>query len=239
LDSVWSRLGRVAFFGFGCVSFTLVSTQKSSNTRLPLFSNPFSSVFSHIYDIFLALGAFSIVRITQGASVMIEIEYVLDRPLSGETTEINFGEGSEFLWVRFRDETFDEWIGKFELGNTSEKGIGRLNETTSLILAQGNIFIVELTSRRVIKQIEGDSFYGFYISNEFSRIILNDALRLFVFDFQGNEICRTRRFSLDGISFGELRGSVIFGSHNDCSDEWGTYSFDFVQNHLECSWSME
>ena len=169
---------------------------------------------------------------------MFEVEIMQKRPMDGEYKEINFGVACDLVWVLFRDQNYDEWVGKFDKGNTFNKKIEVMNNKECLLLANGYLYIIEMEKQKIIKQFENTDIYSFIISKDHMKIITEDCQKIMVYDFEGTFLYRTDVFSLDGIVLVEISGKEVIGNYNDASEEWGTFIYNYMENTIKYNWEI-
>ncbi|BDU50410.1 hypothetical protein [Haliovirga abyssi] len=171
---------------------------------------------------------------------MFEIKILEGLSKSGEYSEYNFGKTNDLLWILFLNlETGEEWIGKFDIGIRNKSKIKIFQNNTAVILARGNIYIINCKIKKVQCIFEYEDYEDIEIDLVNNYIIITDGLYISVHDKNGKFIQKTKRISLDGIEFIEIKNGNVYGRLNDLTFEWCDFKYNIVENEVISKWIFD
>jgi hypothetical protein len=163
---------------------------------------------------------------------------VLDKiPISGELSEIHFGETDpDSLWIKFCPEETENWLGSFANGklafnNRKILDISELSEFA--ILNNGAFYLVDMNSKKILMHPDETYYCDFEIIPENDLLILATFWAIFV--FKANALIKEIKPDfIDGITFKKRIDNLLFGEISDPGDETSEFELDI--NSLKLKW---
>jgi hypothetical protein len=173
---------------------------------------------------------------------MIEISILQTRPDSGTYDEFEFSNSNELLWVKFVEDSFETWIGKFKLGMKINKcKIVTIENTSYVIILSGGIIDVFDFDRKVIlNSSKIDHYEDIHYMPVLDVLVATDGLRLFIMNpitLMSN--WTSKRISWDGVSFDRYEERLIFGILNDLSPDGTEFEFDVTNRYLKAKYNVK
>jgi len=163
-------------------------------------------------------------------------EILKNRPLSGEFEEVNFGKSNHSLWVKFTDDEFIEWLGKFDIGWKNGFGIFEEKTNEPVILAGGILYKVDVKRRKLIFSTEENDIQGAIFYEKKDKIIANNDFKISIYSIDGKLEFSTERVSVGGIIFDKIENEIVFGRLNDLPEQWNQFTFDVEKRKFNAKW---
>ena len=177
----------------------------------------------------------------------MEFEILSKPPISGTVVERHFNvSAASNLWVKFMDPEGDEWVGVFGNGITRFEAVvpfGDDPEGAVLVIAGGQGYIIDLSSRTLVRQTRWDDAdhaisvpqHAYVVVARTIRVVAvgradeRDVIRTEMgwYDYQG-ESGPTRRIALDGVIFTAASTTQIEGRLWD-GDGWYAFTLTLPQ----------
>ena len=171
---------------------------------------------------------------------MIEIS-ITSRPQSGLYEEIDFSYSNDLLWVKFIEDDYTQWLGKFQLGWKPGKcKISSITNTSCVaILSGGIINIFDFNERQILTTSKRDFYEDIQYLKKLDVLVITDGISIEIADPLSLEtIWESERVSWDGIKFDRHEERFIFGTLNDLSDDGANFEFDATNRCLKANYKV-
>ncbi len=167
----------------------------------------------------------------------MESEILKTSPLSGKYEEHRYDATGNTMWVKFLDSEYLEWCGVFGLGWKSAQKEAHIKPNSNLcyVLAGGQFYIINIDTRELITKSKEDDIESFLFHTKTGYLIATDGLEIIIFEKE-QIIWSSGRVSLDGLVFLKQDGNTVSGKLNDCTEEWGKFSFNVVEKTISADW---
>jgi hypothetical protein len=170
---------------------------------------------------------------------MASAEVLRFRPISGTFPEIPFDAHGNTTWVKFIDDSFEEWCGIFGGGVTSSSLATCSSEARhAFVVSAGQGYFVDINARHVIQKTKSDQITAAsFIPGSYS-VVACDWTNIYILGVDGS-IWDSGRVSFDGIGFTDVTERQVLGRVNDLSDDGAEFRLSLNPVLYECSWRFQ
>jgi hypothetical protein len=146
-------------------------------------------------------------------------------PIPNQFSFSDQGACREGLVVEFKLGDKKSWIGNFQLGLTDFSAVvNHPNGKDDVVVAGGEVYVVEPFSRRLI-QVFGGSVVEVLFIEEKALLVFNNNFNLIAFNKSG-QLWTTRRITIDGIQNLKYDAGLILGEGLALNDEKFPFQVD-------------
>lgn len=134
-------------------------------------------------------------------------------PVAGICPERWYGVNVDIMWVLFEDENHTNWIGAFKRGCIPHFNVVLPFQTSDafLVVANGQGYVVNVTSRELLYQVESDALVDAVAIPDRDLIIVTDCYVSLRALTSAREIWHSDRISMDGIRFEQVTSEFLTG----------------------------
>ena len=142
---------------------------------------------------------------------MTEVQILSSPPISGTIDEFRFEAIGNCTWVKFIDDTYEEWCGIFGHGFYVNSNDAIVNDNgQAFIISGGQGYIVDVNSRNPLYKTDNDYLTSVVYIPESEFFISCSFTNLFAYSPQGL-MWESDRISVDGIKFLEFDNKMVKG----------------------------